>query len=699
MAEYTVQQSKWEESREIALTRDNRLCRKCGTEDNLHVHHLIPRHLEGSDDAENLITLCAACHAAKHPTLQISLSRSFIEKWALKLARILDFSNEIPTDMEKVKTALRLLGKDRFREGQLEVVLAALRHESILVVRPTGSGKSLCYQVPALLNSGTAYVFSPLKALMVDQSVGLHENNIPATYINGDLTFKEKLSRYQLLEKKALKFLFLTPERFDPAKIKNDAEIDNLARTPPSYLVVDEAHCVDRWGDDFRPSYGRLAEVRTQLGSPPTLAFTATAGVKAQKRILKSMGIPDAKVFISDVDRPNIALIRHTPKSVNERYQIIKKLIGRNSGKAMIFVPTLKVGEEVQQGLADMGMTIPFYHGRINAVDRDFMLSQFTGRIKPEADNIICTNAFGMGIDIPNVHLVIHWTQPESVEDYLQEFGRAGRDGEPSIALIFKSSNDTGIRYFMAEKTVQAAEKEGIDVRHTLMTKRENIKELDYMIRNRRVCFRRQITEYFSEDNFSKRKSIAMRILEWVLSKKKRETKSSICCDACDSRKINKLLAEDGNISFARMKGGNMKFGKSTDEKWKWKPKRWWIGLIVFWLFSTAGGQLFGIEPNTEDHLLFIKILTIFAAIFAAFTDREYSIPKRILLAIIVPIVYEIIYALVAVTFGHQGFAAVVTSLLFVGCLMRRSKYFVEPIVEIKEGEQTNENVTDLPAA
>ena len=195
MVEPAVEHVEWEESRETALARDNRRCRICGAEDNLHVHHLIPRHLGGPDEAGNLITRCAACHAAHHPTLQVFLSRSFIERWALKLARILDFSNEIPTDMEKVQIALRLLGKGHFREGQLEVVLAALRHESILVVRPTGSGKSLCYQVPALMDNGTAYVFSPLKALMVDQSIGLHQNMIPATFINGDLVLEEKKRR------------------------------------------------------------------------------------------------------------------------------------------------------------------------------------------------------------------------------------------------------------------------------------------------------------------------------------------------------------------------------------------------------------------------------------------------------------------------------------------------------------------------
>jgi len=542
MIEPAVEHANWKYAREIALDRDKRRCRLCGIDYNLHVHHMVPRHLGGPDEAENLITLCAACHAAHHPSLQVSLSRAFIEKWALRLARILDFSNEIPTDMEKIRIALRLLGKDHFREGQLEVVLAALRHESILVVRPTGSGKSLCYQVPVLMNSGTAYVFSPLKALMVDQDNGLHKNTIPSAYINSDLNPDEKQRRYQLLEKKALKFLFLTPERFDPNKIKNDDEIDTLIQIHPNYLVVDEAHCVDRWGNDFRPSYGRLAEVRTQLGNPPTLAFTATAGVKAQKRIVASMGIHNAEVFVSDVDRPNIALIRHEPKSTNERYRIIKKLIGNNYGKAMIFVPTLKVGEEVRLGLTDMGVQIPFYHGQMNTIDREFLLGQFTGRLKPEIDNIICTNAFGMGIDIPNVHLVIHWMQPESVEDYLQEVGRAGRDGKPSIALIFKSRNDTGLRLYMAEMTAQEAVRKGMDGQASLSAKIENIDQLDRMILDRRQCFRKQILKYFKEDEGIKRRSIAMMIIEWLMCRKSKSHRSKICCDVCNAREVKRVI-------------------------------------------------------------------------------------------------------------------------------------------------------------
>lgn len=536
---------EWVKARDAALSRDNRRCRICNNSNNLHVHHIIPRHLGGTNDAGNLVTLCAACHASRHPTLQFSLSQSFIYKWALRLIRLLDFDNEIPDDIEKAIAVLQLLGKSKFREGQLEIVLAALRQESILVVRPTGSGKSLCYQVPCLMSKGTAYVFTPLKALMVDQTVALHQNMIPATFINSDITQAEKEMRMKCFEDKTLKFLFLTPERFDASKIKDQSEIERLTRLRPSYLVIDEAHCIDRWGNDFRPSYGRLAEVRAQLQNPPVLAFTATAGLKAQKRIVQSLGIPNAKVFVSDVDRPNIALIRYRPRYYEERFKIIAKLIAQNAGKTMIFVPTVKTGNEVAMNMAVRGIKIPFYHSRLPAVEREFMLGQFTGRLKPAIDNIICTNAFGMGIDIPNVYLVIHWAQPESVEDYLQEYGRAGRDGKPSIALIFHYDNDVNLRLFMADKTTQASYKQESDAQRAYGAKSASIHELHNMITNNRGCFRKQIVEYFKESKKVNLKSLAMRILEWLMCIKTKQRKSHICCDVCNAKEVKQLLKTD----------------------------------------------------------------------------------------------------------------------------------------------------------
>lgn len=437
-------------------------------------------------------------------------------------------------------SGLVLVGKDRFLDGQLDVVLAALRGESMLVVRPTGSGKTLCFQLPAILSQGTTYVLSPLKALMSEQVVALQKLKIPATFINSDLTQVEKSLRYSLLEKHSFKLLYLTPERLDKDVILDQGEIEILKRVHPSYLVLDEAHCVDRWGDDFRRSYGRIQEVRSDLGNPPILAFTATAGKEAQKRILNDIGAPSAKVFVSDINRPNIALVRHSPSSEVERLLITKKLISTSNGKVMIFVPTKKVGEELSQSLNKIGLHVPFYHSQLNAIDKEFLLGQFTGRLEPELNAIVCTNAFGMGLDIPNVRVVIHWVQPESVEDYLQEFGRAGRDGKPSMALIFKISRDTGIRKFMAEKTLEAAQRQGIDGTASFQRKIHSIDELDRMIRNSKKCFRKQLVGYF-QDGGNRNISLTMRILEWIFGRKIKVQKAEFCCDYCDAKRSRKL--------------------------------------------------------------------------------------------------------------------------------------------------------------
>jgi ATP-dependent DNA helicase RecQ len=425
------------------------------------------------------------------------------------------------------------LGKDRFREGQLEAVLAALRGESLLVVRPTGSGKSLCFQAPAVLRPGTTYVLSPLKALMADQVAELQRLKTPGTFINSDLAPFEKAARYDVLEHGALKFLYLTPERLDPSAVRDHGEIERLAAIKPTFLVVDEAHCVDRWGDDFRPSYGRLAAARKVLGNPPVLAFTATAGVTAQQRIIAGLGVPDATVLVSGVDRSNIALVRHTPTNDAQRVQIARHIIATARGKVMLFVPTRKVGDEVRHGLSAAGLDVPFYHGQLPQIEREFLLGQFAGRIHPEVNAIVCTNAFGMGLDIPNVRAVIHWSQPESVEDYLQEFGRAGRDGLPALAVIFKSPGDTGLRRFMAEKSAEQAAARGQDGEAALARKLEAIGTLDRLLRDRRRCLRRDIVRYFQGDA-GRRTPLSVRVLDWLLGRRVRSSKAAFCCDGCD---------------------------------------------------------------------------------------------------------------------------------------------------------------------
>src|SRR5579862_1811965 len=297
----------WQETRKIVLSRDNSRCVSCGEvcqRGEADVHHLVPRSLGGSDEASNLVTLCDGCHGTHHPNLQASLSRRFIERWAMRLAKWLDRQRELPEATPNLGGALRFLGLEKFRENQLEVVLAALNGESVLLVSPTGSGKTLCFQLPTLLRSGTAFVISPLKALMSDQVSGLQKKKIPGSFINGDLGPDEKRMRYELLEHHALKFLYCTPERFDTNMVRAE-EVQRISRAKPSFLVVDEAHCIDRWGGDFRPNYSRLGAVKQLLGNPPVLAFTATAGIKSQNRILQSLGITNARVVVSGVDRPN----------------------------------------------------------------------------------------------------------------------------------------------------------------------------------------------------------------------------------------------------------------------------------------------------------------------------------------------------------------------------------------------------------
>src|SRR5438874_2452566 len=271
-----AQALQWRAVRDIVLARDSRICRACGdtcSQGEADVHHLIPRAAGGVDDPANLITLCDGCHAAHHPNLQGTLARRTIERWGLRLARWLDHRHELADVDESLGAAMRLLGVTRLRTHQLEVILAALRGESLLLVSATGSGKSLCFQVPVLLSRGCGLVISPLKALMSQQVADLQTKKVPGTFINGDLGPQEKGIRYQLLRDRAIKFLYCTPERFDPGMVR-EAEVEEIARARPAYLVIDEAHCIDRWGKDFRPNYDKLGAVRRALGNPPLLAFT-----------------------------------------------------------------------------------------------------------------------------------------------------------------------------------------------------------------------------------------------------------------------------------------------------------------------------------------------------------------------------------------------------------------------------------------
>jgi ATP-dependent DNA helicase RecQ len=529
----------WRAVRQRALERDEFRCVSCRTpvrSAEADIHHLLPRSMGGDDELSNLVTLCDGCHAAHHPTLQGGLARRVVEKWAIRLAKWLDREGIAVERSESFGPALRIFGLDRFRQGQLQIVLAALSGKSILVVSPTGSGKTLCFQLPALLRKKVSLVVSPLKTLMTDQVSTLLRKKIPATFINSDLSKVEKEARYAMLEQNAFKLLYVAPERFF---VRSKEERECLFSTAPSFLVVDEAHCVDQWGTDFRPEYGKLAQIRGQLGSPPILAFTATAGKEMQRRILSSLGIPDATVFVRDVDRPNIALLRRRCP-VERRYEEIAELLRLpevQGQKVMVFVPSTKAGVELQGKLADLELDVPFYHARLGTpFERQELQKRFQGESRPEVNHIICTNAFGMGLDIPNVRLVIHLQQSASVEDLLQEFGRAGRDRKPSVSIIFhddSSDKDIGRLRFMADRTIDAAEISETNKKRMRDHRYQQIDQVAAVLTANR-CFRQEIREYFGASATAPKRSIAAVILEWVFGTREKSSKTEFCCDSCD---------------------------------------------------------------------------------------------------------------------------------------------------------------------
>lgn len=535
----------WATIRQHVLQRDGYRCVSCGVQlksASADIHHLLPRSMGGTDELANLVSLCDGCHASHHPNLAGGLARRAIERWAVRLAKWLDREGAVTEAAGNFGPALRLFGLERFRHGQLPIVLAALSGKSILVVSPTGSGKTLCFQLPAVLRRGVALVVSPLKALMAEQVSDLLAKKIPATFINSDLSREEKATRFSLLSQKAIKLLYVAPERFF---VRSDTERTQLKRSGPSFLVIDEAHCVDRWGEDFRPEYGRLREVREKLGAPPVLAFTATAGKEMQDRILASLGIPDAKVFVRDVDRPNIAMLRRQCRA-DQRAQEITSMLSLpqlKGQKAMVFVPTVKVGDELKASLSGLGLNIPFYHSKLgNAWERQELVKRFLGQSRPVVDQIICTNAFGMGLDVPNVRLVVHWQQSASVEDLLQEFGRAGRDRKPSVSIIFHDGpgrGDTGRLRYMAELTVSNAP--GDDQQRAVMLEQRNrnIDQVAGMLRST-SCFRKLVSGYFGDGVIRRKLSLSERILEWVFATSAPKMRHTACCDACDAELIKK---------------------------------------------------------------------------------------------------------------------------------------------------------------
>lgn len=339
-----------------------------------------------------------------------------------------------------------IFGFDHFRPGQRDVMEAALRGINSLVVMPTGSGKSLCYQLPALVAEGTTLVISPLIALMKDQVDALTAKDIPTTFINSSISTREQHDRLYNMEMGRYKIVYIAPERF-----RSQAFCDAISNTRVSLLAIDEAHCISQWGHDFRPDYLTLSRIRDRLGHPPTLALTATATRQVQRDILAQLNLPEAEIFVYGFERPNLFFEVHDCRSKGEKLDRIQALMDHYDGDpVLVYCATRKQVDEVTRELDGMGISAGMYHGGLSDGERERVQDAF---MRDEFPVLVATNAFGMGVDKSDIRAIVHYNIPGSIEAYYQEAGRAGRDGEPAHCLMLFNYVDRGIHEFFNEQT------------------------------------------------------------------------------------------------------------------------------------------------------------------------------------------------------------------------------------------------------
>lgn len=344
---------------------------------------------------------------------------------------------------EKLHEILKnVYGYDSFRPNQEAIIQHVIQGEDSLVIMPTGGGKSLCFQIPALAQDGLSVVVSPLIALMQDQVNALQQNGVAAAALNSSMSKGEQMEVHQAIENNSLKLLYVSPERLNTPSF-----YDYLKRIKVNFFAIDEAHCVSIWGNDFRPDYVDLRHLKTHFPEIPIIALTATADEATRLDILKQLNIEHAKVFLQSFERTNL-FIRSMP--AQDRIKHILKFVQNHSDEAgIVYCLSRKSCESIAAKLQKAGINAGFYHAGMPASDRSRIQRQF----QDDQIQVICaTIAFGMGIDKSNIRFVVHYNMPKNIEAYYQEIGRAGRDGNPSATLLFSNYNDyTQLQRFILE--------------------------------------------------------------------------------------------------------------------------------------------------------------------------------------------------------------------------------------------------------
>ena len=343
------------------------------------------------------------------------------------------------SELEAARRALReRFGFDDFRGVQREAVEAVLAGRDVLLTMPTGAGKSLVYQLPAVVLDGLTLVISPLIALMKDQVDALRAKGISATFVNSSIDAKERRHRLDQAVRGELDLLFVVPERFRSPSFR-----ERLPQMRVTRLAVDEAHCISQWGHDFRPDYSKLGEYRELLGDPPTIALTATATTQVAEDIVRRLGLRDPVVLRTGIERPNLFLASTQVFLDEEKLPLLAERVNAIDGPGIVYSALIKDLEALHTELRRRGIESLVYHGKLSPEERRRMQERF---MASERDVVLATNAFGMGVDKADIRFVLHAQMPRTLEAWTQEVGRAGRDGEPSWCELVYFEEDVAIQ-------------------------------------------------------------------------------------------------------------------------------------------------------------------------------------------------------------------------------------------------------------
>ncbi len=391
--------------------------------------------------------------------------------------------------MNKEQVLKKYYGYDTFRDGQKELISSILAGKDTFGIMPTGAGKSVCFQVPALMLSGITLVVSPLISLMKDQVGNLNQMGIHAAYLNSSLTLNQYRLALSYAKEGRYKIIYVAPERLLTEEFLEFAKGANI-----SMLSIDEVHCVSQWGQDFRPSYLKIVDFINQLPVRPIIsAFTATATKEVKGDVIRLLGLQNATVLTTGFDRKNLYFAVRSPK---DKYaELATYLKEHQNMSGVIYCATRKTVEEVSQRLEQDGYPVTRYHAGLSDAERRQNQDDFIYDAKPI---IVATNAFGMGIDKSNVRFVLHYNMPKNIESYYQEAGRAGRDGERAECILLYGGQDVITNQLFIENNRENEELSGEMLEAVKIRDRERLKKMSfYCFTN--VCLRHYILEYFGE--------------------------------------------------------------------------------------------------------------------------------------------------------------------------------------------------------